>query len=161
MKTIFSLIFISIILSFQSLFARIDQKYRVIILTDIGADPDDTQSMVRLFLYSNEIDIKGLIATTSVWQKTIVHPELIKNIIQAYGKVQFNLNKHEAGFPDAEALLSILKHGVAKYGMRGVGDGKDSEGSDWIIKVLEEDDDRPLWVSVWGGVNTLAGIEKN
>jgi hypothetical protein len=40
--------------------------------------------------------------------------------------------------------------------MKGVGDGKDSEGSDWIIKVLEEDDERPLWISVWGGVNTLA-----
>ena len=40
--------------------------------------------------------------------------------------------------------------------MKGVGEGMDSEGSDWIIKVLEEEDDRPLWVSVWGGVNTLA-----
>jgi hypothetical protein len=42
------------------------------------------------------------------------------------------------------------------YGMTGVGDGKDSEGSDWIIKVLEEKDERPLWISVWGGANTLA-----
>ena len=33
---------------------------------------------------------------------------------------------------------------------------KDSEGSNWIIKVLEEEDNRPLWISVWGGVNTLA-----
>jgi len=40
--------------------------------------------------------------------------------------------------------------------MQGVGDGKDSQGSDWIIKVLEEKDERPLWISVWGGVNTLA-----
>jgi hypothetical protein len=43
------------------------KKNRVIILTDIEADPDDTQSMVRLLLYSNQIDIKGLIATTSCW----------------------------------------------------------------------------------------------
>ena len=40
--------------------------------------------------------------------------------------------------------------------MTGVGDGMDSEGSDWIISELEKDDDRPLWISVWGGVNTLA-----
>jgi hypothetical protein len=40
--------------------------------------------------------------------------------------------------------------------MKGVGDGNDSEGSDWIIKVLEKNDDRPVWISVWGGVNTLA-----
>jgi hypothetical protein len=49
-----------------------------------------------------------------------------------------------------------VKQGLPKYGMLGVGDGKDSEGSDWIIKVLEEKDERPLWISVWGGVNTLA-----
>ena len=40
--------------------------------------------------------------------------------------------------------------------MLGVGEGKDSEGSDWIIKTLEDKDERPLWISVWGGVNTLA-----
>jgi hypothetical protein len=40
--------------------------------------------------------------------------------------------------------------------MEAVGEGKDSEGSEWIIKVLEEDDPRPVWVSVWGGPNTLA-----
>ncbi len=156
MRTTFILFFISLILSFQTLCAQVNQKNRAIILTDIGADPDDSQSMVRLLLYSNEIDIKGLIATTSVWQKTRVQPELIKSIIQAYGIVQQNLNKHEASFPDAETLLMKVKQGLPKYGMLGVGDGKDSEGSDWIIKVLEESDDRPLWICVWGGVNTLA-----
>ncbi len=35
-------------------------KNRVIILSDIEADPDDTQSFVRLLLNSNEIDIKGM-----------------------------------------------------------------------------------------------------
>jgi len=156
MKTTVILIFISIILSFQSLYGQIIQKNRAIILTDIEADPDDTQSMVRLLLYSNVIDIKGLIATTSVWKKTSIAPESIRKIIEEYGKVQPNLNKHEAGFPDADALLKIVKQGIAKYGMDGVGDANDSEGSDWIIKILEEDDERPLWISVWGGVNTLA-----
>jgi 5S rRNA maturation endonuclease (ribonuclease M5) len=136
--------------------AQANQRNRVIILTDIEADPDDTQSMVRLLLYSNEIDIKGLIATTSVWKKTSVAPESIKKIIQAYGKVQPNLMKHEAGFPSAAALLMLVKQGLPKYGMQGVGEGKDSEGSEWIIKVLEEKDERPLWVSIWGGANTLA-----
>jgi hypothetical protein len=32
----------------------------------------------------------------------------------------------------------------------------DSEGSEFIIKELEKEDDRPLWISVWGGANTLA-----
>ena len=156
MKTIFSLILLSLILISQSLCAQPIQKHRVIILTDIGADPDDTQSLVRLFLYSNKIDIKGLIATTSCWKKTSVAPESIKKVIQAYGNIQLNLAKHEAGFPGADALSMLVKQGLPRYGMLGVGDGQDSQGSDWIIKVLEEKDERPLWISVWGGVNTLA-----
>jgi hypothetical protein len=156
MKTIFSLILFSSMLASHSLCAQQIQKQRVIILTDIEADPDDTQSMVRLMLYSNEIDIKGLIATTSCWHKERVDPESIIKIIQAYGKVQPNLSKHENGFPKADILLTKVKYGLAQYGMLGVGDGKDSEGSNWIIKVLEEKDERPLWISVWGGVNTLA-----
>jgi hypothetical protein len=156
MRTSYISIIFVLILSYQSVITQPNQKNRVIILTDIEADPDDTQSMVRLLLYSNEIDIKGLIATTSVWKKTSVAPESIIKIIQAYGKVQPNLKIHEAGFPDAETLLMKVKQGLPKYGMLGVGDGNDSEGSDWIIKVIEEKDERPLWISVWGGVNTLA-----
>lgn len=48
-----------------------ENKHRLIVLSDIEADPDDTQSFVRLLLYSNEIDIEGLIATTSVWKKRV------------------------------------------------------------------------------------------
>ncbi|MBN2000651.1 DUF1593 domain-containing protein [candidate division KSB1 bacterium] len=155
MRTIISLFVISLILS-HFLYAQPIQKNRVIILTDIEADPDDTQSLVRLLLYSNQIDIKGLIATTSCWHKTRVDPESINKVIQAYGQVQHNLKKHETGFPCAKALLMLVKQGLPKYGMQGVGDGEDSQGSDWIIKVLEEKDERPLWISVWGGVNTLA-----
>lgn len=131
-------------------------KSRVIILTDIENEPDDTQSLVRLLLYSNNFDIKGIIATTSVHLKTRVHPESIDKIILTYGKVQSNLIKHEPGFPDAETLLSKVKQGVPLYGMKGVGEDRDSEGSDWIIKILEEEEPRPLWISVWGGANTLA-----
>lgn len=156
MKNVLTLIVLSLSFFPKFIWAQQNQKNRVIILSDIEADPDDTQSFVRLFLYSNEIDLKGLIATTSVWHKTSVNPESIKKIIKAYGKVQPNLLKNEAGFPGAEVLLTKVKQGLPKYGMLGVGEGKDSQGSDWIIKVLEEKDERPLWVSVWGGANTLA-----
>jgi hypothetical protein len=156
MKNIFTLIFILLIISCQSQFAQVIQKNRAVILTDIEADPDDTESMVRLLLYSNVIDIKGLIATTSTHQKDNVYPESIKRVIRAYGEVQPNLIKHETGFPEAKSLLNIVKQGLAVYGMQGVGDGKDSQGSEWIIKILEENDERPLWITVWGGPNTLA-----
>jgi hypothetical protein len=131
-------------------------KHRLIVLSDIEADPDDSQTLVRLLLYANQIDIEGLIATTSVHQKARVAPETMHEILDAYGKVQPNLLKHEANFPSAEKLHSLVKQGLPEYGMEGVGEGKDSEGSDWIISVLEKDDERPVYVSVWGGPNTLA-----
>src|SRR4030042_2439252 len=130
MKNILMLIFILISLPFQLLCAHTNQKHRVIILTDIEADPDDTQSLVRLLLYSNEIDLKGLIATTSCWHKTMINPESIKRIVKAYDKVQPNLIKHDADFPKAEILFSLIKQGLPEYGMIGVGNNKDSEGSD-------------------------------
>jgi len=150
------LFLVVLMLSACSLFGQSIKKSRLIVLSDIEAEADDTESFVRLMLYSNEIDIEGLIATTSVWKKTSVAPEAIKKIVRAYGKVQPNLLKHEAGFPTAETLLAKVKQGLPVYGMKGVGEGKDSEGSDWIVKVLEENDERPLWIAVWGGVNTLA-----
>ncbi len=132
------------------------QKDRVIVLSDIEADPDDTQSFVRLFLYANQIDLKGLVATTSCWKQTSVEPQSIKILIEAYGKVQPNLELHEKGYPSEAYLLGLVKSGLPKYGMKGVGKGQDSEGSEWIIQELEKKDDRPLWISVWGGANTLA-----
>ncbi len=139
-----------------SVIGQVAQKNRVIVLTDIEADPDDTQSLVRLLLYSNEMDIKGIVATTSCWMTGSIHPQSITKVIQAYEKVQPNLVKHRPDYPKATSLYALIKKGLPTYGMKGVGEGMDSEGSDWIIKILEEDDDRPLWISVWGGVNTLA-----
>jgi hypothetical protein len=156
MRSFLFVIVISLMVNSQIHFAQENQKHRAIILTDIEADPDDTQSLVRLLLYSNEIDIKGLIATTSCWKRTSIAPESIENVINAYSKIYSNLIKHVPDFPDAEQLLKLVKKGLPKYGMLGVGEGNDSGGSDWIIKVLEEKDERPLWISVWGGVNTLA-----
>lgn len=131
-------------------------KDRVIVLTDIGAEVDDTESMVRLLLYSDVIDIQGLVATTSTWKRASISPELIQSVIQAYSQVHANLLKHDPNYPSAETLASLVKRGSAEYGMKGVGDGKDTEGSEWIIRTLERNDDRPLWISVWGGPNTLA-----
>jgi hypothetical protein len=136
--------------------ARETTRHRLVVLTDIEADPDDSQTLVRLLLYSNEIDIEGLIATTSTHQRERVAPETVHRIIDAYAKVQPNLLRHDPGFPGADHLHAIVKQGLPVYGMEAVGKGHDSEGSEWIIRILEKEDDRPVWVSVWGGPNTLA-----
>lgn len=51
------------------IFAQNNPKLRVLVLTDIEADPDDAQSLVRFLTYSNQWDVEGLIATTSIHQK--------------------------------------------------------------------------------------------
>ncbi len=131
-------------------------KQRLIVLTDIEADPDDTQSLIRLLLYSNEIDIRGLIATTSTFLKDRVEPGSIRRIIGEYAKVQPNLLLHESGFPAAGDLLRTVSAGLPLYGLQAVGAGKDSSGSEAIVKELRRPDERPLWVSAWGGTATLA-----
>jgi hypothetical protein len=132
------------------------RPHRLLVLTDVENEPDDTQSLVRLMLYSNVVDLQGLVATTSIHLQNRVAPDSIRRVIRAYGGVRDNLLLHEPGYPEADALLALVKSGQPGYGMGAVGEGRDSEGSDWIIRVLEQDDDRPLWVTAWGGPNTLA-----
>lgn len=131
-------------------------QHRVIILTDVENEPDDTESLVRLMLYSNEIDIKGIVATNSTHMRDRVVPETIHKVIDAYAQVRDNLLLHAKGYPEADYLHSIVKKGSILYGMKGVGEGKNSEGSNWIIQELQRDDERPLWICAWGGVNVLA-----
>lgn len=146
------LIIISMLLLTLSMVA----KQRVVILTDVENEPDDTESLVRLMLYTNDIDVRGIVAATSTHMRDRIAPETIHKIIDAYEKVRPNLLLHSADYPEAAYLRSLVKKGTMKYGMKGVGKGCDSEGSNWIIQELERDDDRPLWVCAWGGVNVLA-----
>ena len=131
-------------------------KQRVIVLTDISNEPDDEQSMVRFLVYSNEYDVEGLVATTSVWLRDTIRPDKIQKQVEAYGQVRSNLLKHASDYPTAEYLMSVVKAGRGEFGMAGVGEGKSSEGSRHIIEVVDEPDKRPVWISVWGGANCLA-----
>ncbi len=132
------------------------QKPRVLVLTDIENEPDDAMSMVRFLAYANEWDVEGLVATTSVHQKDKTAAWRIREIVEAYGKVRDNLEKHEPGFPTASYLLSVIREGRPAYGMAAIGEGMDSPGSNLIIQVVDKDDPRPVWVPVWGGPNCLA-----
>jgi hypothetical protein len=129
---------------------------RALVISDIGNEPDDQMSFVRFLLYSNEIDVEGLVAATSTWQKTVTHPETMHQIIALYGQVQPNLLKHAPGWPTAAELDEKIGSGQPAYGMAAVGNGKSSPGSQLLIKAVDHDDPRPLWVAIWGGANTLA-----
>lgn len=139
-----------------SLTAESNGKLRVLVLTDIENEPDDAQSLVRFLTYANHWDIEGIVATTSCWQRDKIADWRIHEIVDAYGKVRDNLMKHEQGYPTHVYLKERIKKGYTDFGMNAVGKGKDSEGSDWIIKVVDEDDPRPVWIPIWGGANCLA-----
>jgi hypothetical protein len=131
-------------------------KPRVIVISDIGNEPDDQMSLVRLLLYSNEFDIEALIASTSTWQRTTIHPETMHALVAAYGLVRSNLMLHAQGWPEAEYLDRRIYPGQTAYAMAASGSGKSSAGSDAIVRAIERDDPRPLWICLWGGANTLA-----
>ena len=135
---------------------RFSGRPRAVILSDIGNEPDDQMSLVRLLLYSNELDIEALIASTSVWQSSASHPETMHALIEAYGQVRTNLLLHAKGWPTAEDLDSRVFAGQAAYGLRATGQGKSSAGSEALLRVMKKEDSRPLWICVWGGANTLA-----
>ncbi|HKW17834.1 MAG TPA: nucleoside hydrolase-like domain-containing protein [Terriglobales bacterium] len=131
-------------------------KPRVIVISDIGNEPDDQMSLIRFLLYSNEYDVEALIAATSTWQKTTVHPETMRTLITAYGEVRPNLLLHAQGWPSAEDFMAKVFAGQTSYGMGATGPDKLSAGAKAIIEAAQRADPRPLWICIWGGANTLA-----
>lgn len=144
-------------------FSNIDKKKpRLLILTDIGGDPDDQQSLVRLLVYSNGFDIEGIVVEG--WKKYSGYDQmgLAQSVLSGYGRVRDNLLQHKRCYPTEEYLQGVLKRGAVDVEKPDgnvkdyVGEGKDTEGSRHIVSVLEKDDPRILNISVWGGTADLA-----
>jgi hypothetical protein len=140
--------------------AAADDRPRLLVLTDIGGDPDDQQSLVRLMLYANEFQIEGLIASASgtpgELKERVTKPQLIREIVEAYGQVRDNLALHADGYPPVQELLDRIKTGNPNRGLYAIGDGHDTEGSRWIITVVDRPDPRPVNIAIWGGQTDLA-----
>lgn len=128
----------------------------MVVLTDIANEPDDQMSLVRFLVYSNQVDVEGLVATTSTWLRNGTRPDVIHTVVDAYAQVRPNLEQHATGFPEAARLQNLIVAGQPAYGMAAVGEGRSSAGSALLLAAARRDDPRPLWVSVWGGANTLA-----
>jgi hypothetical protein len=111
---------------------------------------------VRFLVYSNEYDVEGLVATTSTWQRDATRTDIMDQVIDAYAPVQGNLLKHARGFLAADELRGLVKPGQPGYGLAAIGADKMTPGAQQIIDAADRPDPRPLWVSVWGGANTLA-----
>ena len=134
---------------------------RLAILTDIGGDPDDQQSMIRLMVYANEFEIEALIASASgtpgELRKAVTRPELIIQIIDAYAKVLPNLQKHASGWPSPSQLRQRVKSGNPQRGHDYIGEGHDTEGSRALVSLVDAStSDRPLNLAIWGGQTDVA-----
>ncbi len=163
MKFKFLMIFFAVLMCFNTNYAQHstyktwdNYKPRVINTTDLGADPDDEQSMVRQLVSANEFDIEGLIVATGCWKKSQQNTDMLDKIVDAYAEVYDNLKVHATGYPTPDYLRSISVMGQTGYGMADVGSGRDSPGSELIIASVDKDDPRPVWVTGWGGMNNVA-----
>jgi len=137
------------------------QRPRLLVMTDIGGDPDDQQSLVRLMVYCNQFQMEGLIATASgtpgELDVAVTRPDLVREIVMAYGQVRDRLANHEQGWPETKDLLSRIKSGNPHRGLDHIGEGHDTEGSRWLIRQVDAGSkDRPLNITIWGGQSDLA-----
>ncbi|MEZ5944452.1 MAG: DUF1593 domain-containing protein [Planctomycetaceae bacterium] len=134
---------------------------RLAVLTDIGGDPDDMQSMIRLLVYANEFDIELLIASASgtrgELKDAVTRPDLILELIDAYGEVLPNLKQHASDWPEAEQLRACVKSGNRFRERPHIGEGHDSEGSNALIKRVDTGSaENRLNIAIWGGQTDFA-----
>jgi len=127
-------------------------KPSVIVLTDIGGDPDDEQSLVRFLLYSDMFDVKAMCATSRMGNGQDTRPDIIQRQIDAYRKVYPNLMLHSGNYPSPDDLASIVKNGQGDQ--FHFGKDYDTEASDFIIKVIDKAE-KTVHVVIWGGQREL------
>ncbi|WP_299531982.1 DUF1593 domain-containing protein [Ulvibacterium sp.] len=139
------------------------QRPKLIVTTDIGQDPDDQQSFIRLLHYANEFDFKGFIANADSnydHEPPLLRDDILHDLISKYGLIQHRLKSHAQDYPTADYLHSLVKKGCNKNGAKVpvstyVGPGNDTEGSDWIIEAVKQSSG-PVNIAVWGGACDLA-----
>ena len=129
-----------------------EPRPRVIVSTDIGGtDPDDFQSMVHFLVYADMFDVEGLISSPYGPGRR-AH---ILQVIDRYATDYANLKTYSDRYPPPDALRRVTKQGAIDSA-DGHGVGRSTEGSDWIVRAARQNDPRPLWVLVWGGIDDLA-----
>ena len=118
------------------------QRPRCIVTQD--AEVDDMNSLIHILLYSNEIDIQGIVQTASKFhwkgvadqkEEQYTKPyrwpgtEWMQKYLDAYQKVYPNLKKHDKSYPTPAYLKSVTK--VGNIGYKGEMDSK-TAGSELI-----------------------------
>lgn len=142
-------------------------KARTVITTD--GEVDDRNSVIRALLYANDMDIAGIVLTSSMYHyagdpDAGIEPlrwtgtDWLGQFLDAYAEVYPNLTVHDESYPDPDYLRSVTKIGniTDKGEMEQV-----TEGSEFLKELFLDDDPRTLWVQTWGGTNTTARALKS
>ncbi|MFC4254970.1 nucleoside hydrolase-like domain-containing protein [Croceibacterium xixiisoli] len=162
------------------------QKPRVVITAD--PELDDSNSLVRYLLYSNDVRTEGLIYASSQFHwtgdgrgTTLSVPgreytrfgldlcpctswrwdqgeRFIDDAVAAYAQAWPNLIAHDADYPSPVALKSVIRWGNVQF------DGemeRDTPGSDLIRALLLDEEEAPIYLHAWGGHSTIARALKS
>lgn len=143
------------------------EKVRTVITTD--GEVDDMNSVIRALLYANDMDISGIVLTSSMYhyagdeQKNIepfrwTGTQWIFDFLDDYAKVYDNLKAHDEDYPEPDYLKSVTK--IGNISNKGEME-KETEGSKFLEKLFLDDDERKLYVQTWGGTNTTARALKS
>jgi len=154
-------------------FSKID-KPRYVVITDMTHD--DPQSLIRLLLYANEIDIQGIVVTNQRNdhdQDSAAPWTAVNRVLNAYGEVVENLLHHDGRYPSADSLKAITwRHSGAPTisfaasddrfdDYIGIGNNKDgkpksTDSTTFLKSLFSKNDPRPLHVGLWGGAVTFS-----
>lgn len=160
--------------------SKTTEKIRTIITQD--AEVDDQNSLRHFLFYANEVELQGIVQTSSKfhWQGIpgAVKPETgrkddfgisnngpfdapyrwpgtdwMMQVLDDYEKDYPRLILHSKDYPSPDYLRSVTK--VGNIGYEGEMEAP-SEGSELIRARILDDDERPLYLQIWGGTNTIA-----
>lgn len=153
-----SLLIVSALFPFSA--ASGSEKPRMIVTSD--GEIDDQCSLVRFLLYANEWDVEGIVTSSSQYHShghNWPGDDWIEPYLDAYEQVYPNLVKHDADFPTP----SYLRDRTVLGNVKSEGEMEElTAGSQLIARVLLDDtDDRPVWLQAWGGTNTIARALKS
>ncbi|MCU0324595.1 MAG: DUF1593 domain-containing protein [Spirosomaceae bacterium] len=185
-KTLLCLLIMVACLNYNIAKAQSEAKPRIVITAD--PELDDNNSLIRLILYSTDLQIEGLIYASSQFhwsgdgKGTKWHvpgreydrfgmnqcpceswrwakgEKFIHEIINAYAKAYPNLKVHNKDYPTPEYLKSKIRYGNIEFD----GDfSKDTEGSNLIKSLILDNKPGQLYITVWGGASTIARALKS
>ena len=159
---------------------RVDVRPALVVLTDIGGDVDDEQSLTRLLSYANQFDLRGILVgaqgTPGDTGRLTDHegdgqtgdpdPTRAYAVINAYANVYAQLNDAPTGgagaYPTPDQLRAVVAEGLGRDASGNVPRdatsiraGNSSAASDRLIRIVNAANG-PVNVSIFGGARELA-----